>query len=214
MAEKHTEWDGARDKVADTIAAWRFQLGYNHKRDNAEIARLRRINTNDADATVDVASAIGIGSFRSLYSGSVRFIDAMPDKDQAGLPWHWTDRARRDLRENGFDTRLAVVAGVLAHVKEDSGGKLGQALNIAGFSELRFRRLIRLETDTELLREGRRLVRILDGRVPVKNLARALLFWDAQETRDLARSYYDAELFGDAAAQNHEHDKDTEDTAR
>lgn len=214
MADKHTEWDGARDKVADNIAAWRFRLGYNHKRDSAEIARLRRINTNDADATVNAASAIGIGSFRALYSGSGKFIDAMPNEDKAGLPWAWTDRGRRDLRDNGFDTRLAVVAGVLAHVKEDTGGKLGQALNIARFSELRFRRLIRLETDAELLREGRRLVRILDGQVPVKNLTRALLFWDAQETRDLARSYYGAELFGDAAAQNHEHHKDTEDTAR
>jgi CRISPR type I-E-associated protein CasB/Cse2 len=117
----------------------------------------------------------------------------------SGVPIRWASPARRNQPQSGFDARLAVLAGVLAHVKDDTGGQLGKALYAARFSELRFRRLIRLETDADLLREGRRLVRMLDGNLPVASFARALLFWDAQETREIARSYYGAELFGDGA---------------
>lgn len=204
------QWQKPRDLVADAVADWRDKLGYAQNRDRADISRLRRIGVSDDGATVDVGAAIGVDAFRMLYRRVASLIDKL--ENPKGIPYRWTDQPLREAYGSDFDSRLCLVASVLAHVKSDIRGDLGRRLRANNYSELRFRRLLRLETEAELIREGRRLVRMLDGEVPVASLARALLFWDAQETRSLARSYYDAELYGtsDGPAQN----KYNEDTDR
>lgn len=203
-----TKWQSHRDHVATSVADWRNKLGYAENRDSAATARLRRIGTRDDGSAIDVGAAIAVDAFRVLYNRTSAIIDKLGDPK--GIPHLWTDKARRESDNSKFDSRLALVAGVLAYVKTDTSGDLGKKLHVDNYSELRFRRLLRLESEIDLMREGRRLVRMLGGDVPVASLSRALLFWDAQETRALARSYYDAELFGssDAPAQ----DKDLEDT--
>ncbi|MDZ4762263.1 MAG: type I-E CRISPR-associated protein Cse2/CasB [Alphaproteobacteria bacterium] len=193
-----TERKGARDRVADAVAGWRRDLGYAHDRNSAEIARLRRIGLRDDGTMIDTGAAIAVDAWRSLYQRIANLVDTLEPPE--GLPWRWESKALRDRANSGFDTHLALAAGVLAHVKTDTGGNLGGKLRDRNYSELRFRRLLRLETDADLLREGRRLVRMLDGDVPVASFARALLFWDARETRALARGYYNAELFRASAS--------------
>ncbi|WP_439620088.1 type I-E CRISPR-associated protein Cse2/CasB [Hyphomonas sp.] len=203
-----TKWQSPRDLVAASVADWRSKVGYAQNRDSAATARLRRIGTRDDGAVIDVGAAVAIDAFRTLYNRTAALMDKL--ENPKGLPYHWADKARREAGNSGFDSRLALVAGVLAHVRTDTSGDLGKKLHVNNYSELRFRRLLRLESEVDLMREGRRLVRMLDGDVPVASLARALLFWDAQETRALARSYYDAELFGTSDASTQ--DKDLEDT--
>lgn len=211
MADPAAEkWQPPRDVVAEAIADWRSKLGYAQNRDSSATARLRRIGVRDDGAVIDVSAAIAVDAFRTLYIRVAALIDKL--ENSRDLPHRWTVKGRRESDTSGFDSRLALVSSVLAHVKSDTRGDLGMKLHTKDYSELRFRRLLRLESEADLLREGRRVVRMLAGDVPVASLARALLFWDAQETRALARSYYGADLSSasDAAAK----DNDLEDNHR
>jgi CRISPR system Cascade subunit CasB len=99
---------------------------------------------------------------------------------------------------NGY-RQLALVAGVLAQVKTDTGGsklgaqlaaprKSGQGVRLSG---LRFRRLIQHKGHDELLQPMIRVVRLLDRAANVADLAETLYWWSDRTRRELAFAYYD-----------------------
>ena len=76
-------------------------------------------------------------------------------------------------------TRGALVGAVLAHVTQDTGGSLGQALggpreDDRALSALRLRRLLSPRDAGEALVQYRRAVALLKGLTPVGDLARTL----------------------------------------
>lgn len=81
--------------------------------------------------------------------------------------------------------RLALVAGVLAKVKEDVRDQRSLAWRLgngsggerAAMSELRFKRLQRTEDIDDLFLQWRRAVQLADGRADVAQLADDLLTW-------------------------------------
>jgi CRISPR system Cascade subunit CasB len=85
----------------------------------------------------------------------------------------------RDLR------RAALIAAVLAHVRDDTTERVAIAIGIprggadttALLTPLRFRRLIAAREVDDLLIAFRRVISILRGAVNVKDLARLLLAW-------------------------------------
>ncbi len=104
--------------------------------------------------------------------------------------------------------RLAVVAAVLAHVREHRGDKkvarqIGPTAAEADdgvMSEARFRRLLRVQGDDELLRAMVRLVKMLKGEVNVADLADGILRWNESTRRRWAFAYFDAEGAAPAGA--------------
>lgn len=93
--------------------------------------------------------------------------------------------------------RVAIVAGVLAHVTDATDRSLPRLLGrstldeerSATVSESRFRRLLQSDGD-ELLQPMRRLVRMAKGTANVHELARAILYWGDRVKRDWAFAYY------------------------
>lgn len=116
-------------------------------------------------------------------------------------------RLPTDRRQPKRLPRMAVVAHVLAYVREDrSQGENGRPLRAieavgrcsaedahsAILKPLRFRRLLAAREDDELMRDMRRLVALADGRINVGDLGASLFFWnDATRTR-WAFNYYAA----------------------
>ena len=80
--------------------------------------------------------------------------------------------------------RVAVLAGVLAHVRESEDRRVARAIGrttlddeqSALVSEGRFRRLLQTNDD-ELMEPMRRLVRISKGTINVRDLSAAVLYW-------------------------------------
>lgn len=108
------------------------------------------------------------------------------------LRWAMTDQGI------GRPVRLAVVAMVLAHLKETSQEKnLGQAMARPGpggkarVSGLRFRRLLQIEEREDLVTGLRRVLALLDGRAPLQSLARDIYFWGPSARKRWAFDYYD-----------------------
>lgn len=98
---------------------------------------------------------------------------------------------------------VALLAGVLAHVREDRHGQdvarlLGperpDAPDTALMSPLRFRRLLEAVEPDERLAAFRRMVALADGRVPVFDLARSLLDWTEERRRRWIYNYWNAGL--------------------
>lgn len=101
--------------------------------------------------------------------------------------------------------RLALVAGVLAHVREHDSSKplaaqmaaprAGSAAGGPRVAPSRFRRLLRLresEEDLEhLFQLGRRALALLDRRANVMDLAKSLYWWNANTRKRWAIGYYD-----------------------
>ena len=87
------------------------------------------------------------------------------------------DLIRRLPDEN--PDRVAIVAGLLACVRTDDDRPVARCAQDAGWSQERFRRLMRTPlTDPELfLRRFRRLVHFLKGKANVADLASSLLRW-------------------------------------
>ncbi len=92
--------------------------------------------------------------------------------------------------------RVAVLATVLAHVREDVehqkvaddiGKYAGKKDEQAKLSENRFRRLLTATGDDEILTAFRRLVAIMDQKANVADLAQNILYWDHPETGDSTR---------------------------
>ncbi len=94
--------------------------------------------------------------------------------------------------------RLPSVVGVLAHVKSnDSEVQVAQAMGAkkkgsdqARVSDLRFRRILRLEDGDELYTTMIRVVRMLDDTVNVADLASSIFFWNEKTRKRWASQYY------------------------
>ncbi|MEW5423963.1 type I-E CRISPR-associated protein Cse2/CasB [Amorphus sp. 3PC139-8] len=187
-----------RSEIAEEISSWRFQLGYGSRADRGALARLRRLPLAETDAGLlpDCGYAATLSSYRSLRARAIRVISKAPPHHQAS--W-MTDFARAT---GWFDERLVIVAVTLAYIKDDPGGSLGRALGRGSafgphalrqsplLAERRLTHLLRLRTPAERLNAGRRIVRLLKGSAPVKDLARLLLFGDERERWRLVSAYY------------------------
>ncbi|MCX6701199.1 MAG: type I-E CRISPR-associated protein Cse2/CasB [Methanomicrobiales archaeon] len=97
-------------------------------------------------------------------------------------------------------TRMALIAGVLSHVRVNNTslrfaqwmarGKAGKAN--AAVSGLRFRRYIRNEEPETLYLSTIREIRLLEGECNISDLANTLYWWQAPETKKrLASDYYE-----------------------
>lgn len=96
---------------------------------------------------------------------------------------------------------VAVIAGVLAHVKKDPadgcrfavqmGAQKGTRAIVHG---LRFRRLIQIKEREDLFKSLIRIVRLLDGTANVADLADSIYYWGDARRRDWACDYYDTPL--------------------
>jgi len=94
---------------------------------------------------------------------------------------------------------LAVVAGVLSHIKEQDGSgafaaqmaspKAGS--DKARVSGLRFRRLLKIADREELYQPLIRTARLLDGRVNLISLADGIYFWGENVRKQWAYNYYE-----------------------
>lgn len=82
--------------------------------------------------------------------------------------------------KNGY-TAVAMVAGVLAHVREDAPDGKGLATRLGGeqpsMSELRFTRLMRTESDEDFYRMMCRAVQLAGGKTDVAELADDIIAW-------------------------------------
>jgi CRISPR system Cascade subunit CasB len=101
------------------------------------------------------------------------------------------------------DERFAAVMGLLAHVKysfegkKSFGGLLGSTDAEKGgtnprLSEARFKRLLVIDDRDEMYRAMIRVVRLLDGKVPIADFANLVYWWNDRSKRDVAREYYKA----------------------
>src|SRR2546427_1866605 len=94
---------------------------------------------------------------------------------------------------------LAVLAGVLSHVKEHDGNAAFAAQmaspeaggDRARVSGLRFRRLLKIADREELYQPIIRTVRLLDGRANLTSLADGIYFWGENVRKQWAYSYYE-----------------------
>lgn len=97
----------------------------------------------------------------------------------------------------GDDDRVAILAGVLALVREDEGKRVARSLGRASLddehsarlSEGRFHRLMQTEGD-DLLTQMRRLVQMAGGTVNVRDLADAILYWGDHVRKEWTFEYY------------------------
>lgn len=87
---------------------------------------------------------------------------------------------------------IGLIAGVLAHVREDSGVSPARAMR-PSVSELRFRRLVAVSSHGLLFRPAVRLVRQLGGQASIRNLARSLYWWNDRTRRQWAYEFYGAD---------------------
>lgn len=94
---------------------------------------------------------------------------------------------------------LAVIAGVIAHVKnnDDSAHIAAQMAkpktgsDTSRVSELRFRRLLKIKDRDELLGAMIRIVRLLDENVNISSLADSIYWWNENVRKDWAYEYYE-----------------------
>lgn len=94
---------------------------------------------------------------------------------------------------------LAAIAGVLSHVKSNDTNsslpaqmatpKLGSKKAVV--SDLRFRRLLTIEDRSELFTTMIRIVRLLEGRVNILDLAKSIYWWNERTKKQLAYDYYE-----------------------
>lgn len=92
--------------------------------------------------------------------------------------------------------RVAVLAGILAFVRETEAQTVARAVGRASLddekailSEVRFRRLLQAGND-ELLEAMRRLVRLTNGRINVYDLSVAVLYWGDRVRKRWIFDYY------------------------
>ena len=97
------------------------------------------------------------------------------------------------------ENRVAIVAGVLAFVREDASAPIVRAVGrkslddemSATLSENRFRRLLQTPTN-ELLDPMRRLVRLAKDEANVRHLAESILYWGDHRKKLWIFDYYGA----------------------
>jgi CRISPR system Cascade subunit CasB len=95
--------------------------------------------------------------------------------------------------------RLAVIAGVLAHVEKLDKGSFAKHLAhppaggaTSRVSDLRFRRLLAVpdEDSAELMRQLIRVIRLLDRSTNVHDLAQSIRYWNDRTRQRWAVDYY------------------------
>ena len=95
-------------------------------------------------------------------------------------------------------TRVAVIAGILAWVRDDHSsdsaartiGRSHIGESDALVSEARFRRLLLVDGEEEMLTTLRRIVRHASGKINVEDLARSVFFWNDRTKQDWSYDYY------------------------
>lgn len=103
-----------------------------------------------------------------------------------------------DILSKMVPYRLPLIAGLLAHVKEnDSKCPIAKAMGMkkqgsdrSVISDLRFRRILRTEDRGELYITMIRIIKMLDGKVDVRDLTTSLFFWNEQTRKRWASQYY------------------------
>lgn len=104
------------------------------------------------------------------------------------------------LNKLGFGNRdsVAVIAGVMAHVKNHQAGEsfASQMASVkdgsnAQVSGLRFKRLLKIKDKEELFSSIVRIVKLMDGNVNACNLANSLYWWNDITKKEWAYSYYE-----------------------
>jgi len=107
----------------------------------------------------------------------------------------------RDTRWRSVD-RLALVAGVLAQVREDDGSRkfveqmaapVDGSKNHPRIAPSRFRRILRLgdEDRDELFQQVRRVITQVAGRANAADLAKSLYWWSTKIRKQWALDYYE-----------------------
>ena len=97
--------------------------------------------------------------------------------------------------ENGWKERFAMILGLLSHIKEMSDEKfvvqmaMATSLSRPPVSELRFRRLLQCNRD-ELYVKMIRIIRLLNGRGKIYDIAKSCYFWGDKIKRDWAFDYF------------------------
>lgn len=107
----------------------------------------------------------------------------------------------RKLKPTGWynKEKIALMAGVLAHVTTHaptqqfaaqmaSPGKSGSKAKVSG---LRFRRLLQNKTEQDVYGPLIRIVRLLDKKTNVPDLAQSLYWWDKGTKQEWAFAYYE-----------------------
>jgi len=99
------------------------------------------------------------------------------------------------------EEQLAATSGLLAHVRGDiedgptfaehMGQPKSEGSDRARVSGLRFRRLLRHESREALYRPLIRIIRLLDRRLNVSELATDLYYWSPDKHKEWARHYYE-----------------------
>ena len=104
--------------------------------------------------------------------------------------------------------RVAALAGVLAFVRESDDRRVARAIGrttmddewSALLSEGRFRRLLQVEDD-DIMEPMRRLVRMAKGKVNVRDLSSAILYWG-----DAVKKRWIFDYYGVADSMRSDHD--------
>lgn len=93
--------------------------------------------------------------------------------------------------EDNWESRLAAVIGLLAHVRTTTGQRI--ALQMAGnppvISELRFRRLLQKDR-REIFVAMIRVLRMLNNQADPHDLANSVYYWGNRTKRDWAFTYF------------------------
>ncbi|MDO8841272.1 MAG: type I-E CRISPR-associated protein Cse2/CasB [Methanocalculus sp.] len=111
-------------------------------------------------------------------------------------------RLRLRLSENGEIypgnlRRLAILAGVLAHVREGTQipvaeqlGRSNTEMETTGFSEIRFRRILQTEDPEDLFMTLIRMVQHQGGKINIRDLSYSILNWNERTREQWAMKYY------------------------
>ena len=111
-------------------------------------------------------------------------------------------RLRMKLKQFGYVNQesLALIAGVLSHVGDDNDVHIAEQMatpklgsKTACVSELRFRRILKVQDNTDLFEPLIRIVHMLDGTVNIPVLANSIYWWNVSDStrKEWAFKYYD-----------------------
>jgi CRISPR system Cascade subunit CasB len=101
--------------------------------------------------------------------------------------------AKENLKINLTD-KLPFVAGLLAHVKEHQALAFAKQMKGSNdknpVSDLRFRRILRIENRDDLYVMMIRFIRMLDGKANIYDIAHSILYWSDRVKKEWASQYY------------------------
>jgi CRISPR type I-E-associated protein CasB/Cse2 len=160
---------------------FRYDLGYGDKADRAALARLRRVGPGNTPGELDLLPLLQV--------------------PQAVIALREL-RAEEGVRLHQAAAALSVLAGIKTARSETVGASLKRGDRM---KEARFLRLLRMETPAERLREGRRIVSLLNGEANPGRLGTDLFYWGEQARLSWSLDYHASEL--------HDRDETTDQTA-